>query len=1225
MNLGNFLGNIFGSIGRVFGVAPKQQQQRPVVAPPLMLRKPQQQQPAPPQDLGAFLAQQFGQATNQVSRNVGNAVNQASRTAGQVGNQVARQALNIPNIRIRELEQGWEALNPGKTSGPIRIGDIKKIPVIGDPIRFAQQQQLANARGEMPNVGNFVQSVGKTGAQAAAFVAPQMGIVKLAPGAGLLAKGGAKLVNNFAPGAATSAIADVATGNRDLAKIAQNAGIAGAGNAIISAALPAGKVAIRGIKRTVQDAAPGVRGVLNESGHIGLPGGKQTTPSTIKAQNALEQATAPMKKTRYASQTIPDSDFVSQPIKDATAKNAPLYTPETERNGMLDAGNRLLAQGDDAFENTVRKNLDKADGTITRQEAIDAQVYAQRLESSSDELSISKASDIYDKLSLHYTKAGQLIQAARTMARRSPAGMMSFANKQFSKAGVKVTPKIQGQINEAVARLSKTLPDTEANAQAIDELLHVISKNIPQSKADLFINTWRANLLTAPTTTLGGFVGGVDTFVNRKLWTNPIGTLVDMVTSLFTGKRSMTMAGGFTGGAKKGIKTGLSKQYWKTGYDEIDGIAKGTKYDQPRDINFGDSTGGRALGGYVNGVYRTMGVVDKPWKYGAQGEALRSIAKAEGLNAGYKGQQLKQYIDEFIDSPPEAALNRANAEGKYAVFQDETALGEAAGAVSNYFRKKGWNGAAAIVDFIVPFKSIPGSIATRLVRRTPIGAAENIVKQIVTVKKGGQFDQRAFSQAMAEGSSGIPIVAAGYALAQAGQITGAFPSDDKERKLWQAEGKQPNSVKIGDRWYSLNYIQPFGALLNVGAGALQADKDGKDGMDVVWAGLGEGGKSIADMSFLKGVSGAVDALKNPDYAGERFVANTGSSLVPNFIRSFAAASDTHQRQASGVLQGIQSGIPGLRQMLPAKKDALGNEVATQDSFVNRYINPLKPSKVIDNGVVAELRRLQDAEVGIMPSESKATVFGANHKLDKTQLNDLNARIAKDVSDAWTTAMANPKYQALSDEDKKKTLKAIKTDYANLAKAYWAADNNMISDEWEPKLTAAQKGIGMGAARDYFDPKVTGKPNLNAMIKKAATESVTSKYSPDVVAFSKLSKAQQSEMFRTDPQRAKALYDQAKLMKGELSGSKPSKAKVSTTKRVSTTRRTSTAKRTTRAKTTRSRTAKVKVARPTPPPKLAIKTVKLSGFSNKPVSVSKARPITVKSQTAKIGKVKQLTA
>jgi hypothetical protein len=314
-------------------------------------------------------------------------------------------------------------------------------------------------------------------------------------------------------------------------------------------------------------------------------------------------------------------------------------------------------------------------------------------------------------------------------------------------------------------------------------------------------------------------------------------------------------------------------------------------------------------------------------------------------------------------------------------------------------------------------------------------------------------------------------------------------------------------------------------------------------------------------------------------------------------------------------------------MLPAKKDALGNEVATQDSFVNRYINPLKPSRVIDNGVVAELRRLQDAEVGIMPSESKATVFGANHKLDKTQLNDLNARIAKDVSDAWTTAMANPKYQALSDTDKKKTLQAIKTDYANLAKAYWAADNNMISDEWEPKLTAAQKRIGMGEGRDYFDSKVTGgkTPNLSTMMKKATTESITSKYSPDVVAFSKLSKAEQSAMFRTDPQRAKALYDQAKLMKGELSGSKPSKAKVSTTKRVATTRRTSTAKRTTRAKTTRSRTAKVKVARPTPPPKLAIKTVKLSGFSNKPVSTAKARPITVKSQTAKIGKVKQLTA
>jgi hypothetical protein len=88
-------------------------------------------------------------------------------------------------------------------------------------------------------------------------------------------------------------------------------------------------------------------------------------------------------------------------------------------------------------------------------------------------------------------------------------------------------------------------------------------------------------------------------------------------------------------------------------------------------------------------------------------------------------------------------------------------------------------------------------------------------------------EQRKLAQALGEGTVGLPIVAAGYALAAGGLFTGAYPTDKKEQELWKAQKKQENSVKIGDRWYSLNYIQPFGVLLSLGAGI--QNTQGKDG------------------------------------------------------------------------------------------------------------------------------------------------------------------------------------------------------------------------------------------------------------------------------------------------------------------------------------------------------------------------------------------------------------
>jgi hypothetical protein len=411
------------------------------------------------------------------------------------------------------------------------------------------------------------------------------------------------------------------------------------------------------------------------------------------ADTPPQNGTGKQKTTKFAGETIPNSEFVSKPIREATKEGAPLYTPQTEKDGLLNAVKRLKAEGDDVFETKVRKSLDKEDGTISRQEALDAQVYAAKLEEFGDELNVSRASDIYDRLSAHYTKAGQLIQAAAMMSRRTPQGMRNYAMKKLEKAGITITPKIKAEIDTAVAQLKKTKPDTDARAQALDDLMHTVAKNTPMSKADQFVNVWRANLLTAPTTTLGGFIGNVDNLLTRKLWVNPIGTMVDMAQSMFTGKRGLTIApkGSAIKGAGEGMGEIFNKRYWRTGYDSMDAVDGVGKYDNPRHASFGDSAIGKAAGGWTNTIYRTMGAVDKPYRYGARNEALASIAKAEAINKGLKGSQRSQFIKEFMANPPEDVMNRAIKEGRYSVFQDETALGSAIGGVSQRFKQKGWN------------------------------------------------------------------------------------------------------------------------------------------------------------------------------------------------------------------------------------------------------------------------------------------------------------------------------------------------------------------------------------------------------------------------------------------------------------------------------------------------------------------------------------------------------
>jgi hypothetical protein len=716
--------------------------------------------------------------------------------------------------------------------------------------------------------------------------------------------------------------------------------------------------------------------------------------STNRVGKAVEDVvTDPIPETgtqqsRYVSKTLKESEFIGGETK---KKLGAEY--ETTNNAIRGDNSlrQLDAEGVDNFSTKVYDRLDEKH--VTDQTVFDAQAAAQALEARGGKADLQRAADIYNKLSTHLSKAGQTVQAAAIMARQTPQGLSYYAQKQFKNAGVDFTPQLQKELKAHIDAVKNAEKGSDEMAIARDNVQYFIAQNIPSSKADQIINFWRAGLLTAPTTTGGALVGNAAQALNRKLLENPVGIMADMVQSMFTGKRALTAAkaGELGKGAKTGAENAVNGQYWKTGYDPMTLADQQGKYDQPnRMINYGTTPLGKATGHYVNGVYKLMGASDQPFRYGAQREALSSLANAEVKNQGLKGDEAKAFYDDFMANPPKDALNTATKDAKYQTFQNDTALGKIVAGAKNSLRAQGHNKTAAMLDFFVPFNNVPSAVASRLVTNTPIGTASTLIENIIKVRKGEKWDQRAVSQAVGRGMSGLPILAAGYALAQGGNVTGGYPATKAERDQWEAEGKQPNSIKVNGRWYSLNYIQPFATLLATGAKFAEAKQAGLNVEEQLTQSLNSAGNSLMSQSFLQGISGAMDAVKNPTEFGGRYIANTAAGIIPNVIRSAARAGDPLLRESEGVVDGIKGGIPGLRGELPVKTNDMGEALTAKDTFANQYLNPLKPSREkfdentkINNEAILPASRLKSVrQKEITQLLDKGSVEKAQRKIDE---------------------------------------------------------------------------------------------------------------------------------------------------------------------------------------------------------------------------------------------------
>jgi chromatin segregation and condensation protein Rec8/ScpA/Scc1 (kleisin family) len=672
--------------------------------------------------------------------------------------------------------------------------------------------------------------------------------------------------------------------------------------------------------------------------------------------------------------------------------------------------------------NLVKDNLETAERMALKGTDDDAVATgAELLKYYNENKLYDRAAELANTMARNLTEQGRSIQAASILGRLTPEGQVKFAAREIQKYNEAIDNAKGGlfglkkKIPEITEQQTKTIlnemeeiskiTDITQKSMRFQKLQNYITDLVPSPLIPKIIGVWKAGLLTGWKTT------GVNIFSNVSHFGFEIAkdvpaTVVDSVASLFTGKRTLGLTTkGVGGGIKEGFEKGL--QYLKTGYDER-GI--GLKLDWKR-VNFGKSKVAKGIQKYEETIFRVLGAEDQPFYYGAKARSLASQAKAEAINKGLRGSEATKFIDELIQNPTDKMLNYAVLDAETAVYQNRTLLGKAASAIQKYVPGG---------EFVVPFGRTPSAVATQIINYTPVGIVKTIIQNIGK----GKFDQRLFAQGIGRGITGTGVLFIGGELMKKGLMTLDRPTGEREQKLWELEGRKPNSIynPITKNWDSIQVLGPLGNVLLIG-GQFQ-DKLSKEGsptkamIDATWGSV----KGFSEQTFLTSINQLVSTLSDPERSAESYVGNTLSSFVPTILSDVARATDTKERRTENILEKFMARIPGLREELEPQITALGEEKERVGSFLDVMINPLRPSPAQTSPVIEELRRLMDAGFSISP-----TLLGDKEGykiLTQEQNTDLWKRSGDITNQKLQSLFNQPEYQKLKDDVKAKTIESF---------------------------------------------------------------------------------------------------------------------------------------------------------------------------------------------------------
>jgi len=345
-----------------------------------------------------------------------------------------------------------------------------------------------------------------------------------------------------------------------------------------------------------------------------------------------------------------------------------------------------------------------------------------------------------------------------------------------------------------------------------------------------------------------------------------------------------------------------------------------------------------AIEGKLGSIVRTPGRLllaeDEFWKaigyYGTASELAMRKAEAEG-NSWQETKGIYDQIMGRLQDHPEI-VEEAKTEAARMTFT--TPMGPNTRALKRFLRQ------SKIGEFVVPFLRTPTNIVREAVRFTPgAGFMMQKVRDDLAGKNGA--DAKAIQM-------GRWLVGTGVYLAVAlatddGEMSGNGPEDDNEKRLLMAQGWQPYSIKVGDKWIKYNRFEPVGMLLGVAADATEIAKysTGPETDKLGSMIMGSLMSNLGDKTFLRGIFDFGEAMTDPDrYASQYIGRLAGSFAMPNIVAQPTWKADPFLREARTIVDQVRARIPGERQKLQEVLDVAGEPIENITSPI-----PGVPTKV----------------------------------------------------------------------------------------------------------------------------------------------------------------------------------------------------------------------------------------------------------------------------------------
>lgn len=540
-------------------------------------------------------------------------------------------------------------------------------------------------------------------------------------------------------------------------------------------------------------------------------------------------------------------------------------------------------------------------------------------------------------VAVHQTIQNEVI-AARTETARALAAWRIPAGADASRAQ-EIESVLSGMGGQDVALELASKIATAARAGDQEVVEKLVTKGALARTGEAVRELWINALLSGPPTHAANALSNTSVMFLQMFERKAAGKLASIL-----GHQDSVVAGEATAlwhGMLEGFKDGMRYAWHTARYGEEKLRLPGNKVDDMGVPAIGaeafslDGSGffGRAadaVGNVVRTPSRMLTASDQFFKAVAYRAEVRAQALRQATREVQSGvvpeSMFKHRAAQLAADPPEHIKLAAGDTAAYSTFTN--APGRLAAALMRMKRD------APILNVVIPFVRTPANIFNFTLERTPL--APLFKHWRADIAAGGARRDLA----MARMSAGTMVMLTAADMVMTGTISGGGPMNQEKKDALRRTGWQPYSVKVGDRWYAYNRLDPIGLTLSLAADSVELTantdwdrRDTKTTDEVIAAMLGAIANSTMSKSYMEGLSQLFEAVANPERGGmKQYLENLAGTLIPTGVAQVERVQDPYLREARTMLDAIRARTPGISDQLPARRDLWGRPISFESGM-----------------------------------------------------------------------------------------------------------------------------------------------------------------------------------------------------------------------------------------------------------------------------------------------------